>query len=69
MSTECGTEYLPTVLSIDVPATGALAIDIAIKRWSDLQDKGWYSAVDRPDPGHNPGHRLTYLLYIGILVL
>ena len=38
---ERGTEYSPTVLSMDVPATGALAIDIAIKRWSDLQERGW----------------------------
>ena len=39
---ERGTEYVPAVINVDAPSRGALAIDIALERWSELGNQGWH---------------------------
>jgi hypothetical protein len=40
---ERGTEYRPSHLTLDVPASGALAVDLPLERWISLPDQGWYA--------------------------
>jgi hypothetical protein len=39
---ECGTEYRPERLRMNVPSNGTIAIDILLERWSDLAERGWH---------------------------
>lgn len=40
-----GPEYLPQFKTIDVPAnTDKLVVDLPLKRWIDVAQRGWYSA-------------------------
>jgi hypothetical protein len=40
---ERGTEYRPLRVFVDVPATGALELDLALERWIRLPEEGWYA--------------------------
>ena len=39
---ERGTEYVPAKVTLDVPAQGAVATEIAMSRWSELGQRGWH---------------------------
>ena len=39
---ERGTEYIPAQVTIDMPSQGVVATDIVLKRWTGLQEQGWY---------------------------
>ena len=39
---ERGTEYVPARLDVEVPASGAVAVDVVMERWSDLGERGWH---------------------------
>jgi len=39
---ERGTEYVPAQVTIDTPSRGVVATDIVLKRWTTLQEQGWY---------------------------
>ena len=39
---ERGTEYVPAVLNVDMPARGTVAVDVELERWSVLGDQGWH---------------------------
>jgi hypothetical protein len=39
---ERGTEYAPVQMSVDVPNQGVEAVEIVLKRWTDLGNQGWH---------------------------
>lgn len=54
-----GPEYEVSSAQLVVPAGGTIDQTIAVKRWTNMPSKGWYSADDhvhiqRPDPELNP---------------
>ena len=42
IAVERGTEYVPADITIDAPSRGAVAVDIALRRWSSLSVGGWH---------------------------
>ena len=42
IAVERGTEYVPANITIDAPSRGAVAVDVALKRWATLADGGWH---------------------------
>ena len=42
IAVERGTEYVPADTTIDAPSRGAVAVDVALRRWSSLSDGGWH---------------------------
>ena len=40
---ERGTEYRPLRLTVDIPATGAVDLDLPLSRWIRMPDQGWYA--------------------------
>ena len=40
---ERGTEYEPLRLTVDVPAHGALDVDLVLRRWVRMAEEGWYA--------------------------
>ena len=40
---ERGTEYRPLRLTVEVPADGALALDLPLERWTRPAERGWYA--------------------------
>lgn len=39
---ERGMEYVPTKLTLDVPAQETITVDVEMKQWSDLGSQGWH---------------------------
>jgi len=39
---ERGTEYVPTKVSVDMPAHGTMTADIEMERWAGLGEQGWH---------------------------
>ena len=39
---ERGTEYAPARMTVNLPAQGTVAVEVVMKRWSDLSDHGWH---------------------------
>ncbi|MBN1400000.1 MAG: CehA/McbA family metallohydrolase [Anaerolineae bacterium] len=39
---ERGTEYVPAQLEVEMPAQGALALDVELERWTVLGAQGWH---------------------------
>ena len=39
---ERGTEYAPAIVKLDAAPTGTEAVEIALRRWSDLAQQGWH---------------------------
>jgi hypothetical protein len=39
---ERGTEYVPAVVDVEMPARETVAIDVELERWSELGDQGWH---------------------------
>ena len=42
IAVERGTEYVPADITIDAPSRGAVAVDVALRRWSSLSAGGWH---------------------------
>ena len=42
VTVERGTEYVPAQLDLEVPSSGAVAVDVELERWSRLGDDGWH---------------------------
>jgi len=42
VTVERGTEYIPAKVAIDAPSRGAVAVDVVLKRWTDLGNNGWH---------------------------
>jgi hypothetical protein len=40
---ERGIEYWPLRLSVDIPASGAIDLDLPLVRWARLPEQGWYA--------------------------
>jgi hypothetical protein len=40
---ERGTEYRPLRVHVDMPATGAVDVDLPLRRWIRMPDQGWYA--------------------------
>ena len=40
---ERGTEYRPLRMVVDVPATGAIDLDLPLRRWIRMPEQGWYA--------------------------
>jgi hypothetical protein len=40
---ERGTEYEPLRVTVDVPARGAIDLDLPLRRWIRMSDEGWYA--------------------------
>ncbi len=39
---EKGTEYVPARAVLEMPAQGTVAVDLPLRRWTDLPDHGWH---------------------------
>ena len=55
-----GFEYRVHVEKIEIPDGATIELPIALTRWTDMSQQGWYSADDhlhipRPSPDSNPG--------------
>ena len=44
---ERGTEYAPTTMNVEAPKSGTLTVEVVMRRWSDLAQRGWH-----PDNTH-----------------
>ena len=61
LTIERGTEYSPKVTNVDIPASGLKSVDVEIKRWNDLPDRGWHPGnthIHYDEKEENPDTRL-----------
>lgn len=53
-----GSEYEVGKVDVDVPESGTVELGVALERWANMPERGWYSGDDhlhiqRPTAGHN----------------
>jgi hypothetical protein len=61
VTVERGTEYLPWRQTLSVPARGSVNLDVALERWINLPEQGWYAGnthVHYPESESRPEERL-----------
>jgi hypothetical protein len=60
---ERGTEYVPSVLTVDMPARGTVTVDVELERWSELGEEGWHPGnthIHYDEKEERPDERLWF---------